>query len=114
MNQANQGEMILSTYRRLSGIMGTMALAAGAGEWDRLEALEQQSAACMDVLRASDRNEILSDGERQEKMAMIRQILEDDRKIRDAAEPRLKQLSDLIASSRNARRVTQAYGVEVS
>lgn len=44
-------------------------------------------------------------------VALIKQILEDDRKIRDLTMPWMAQLSKLINSTGTERRLANAYGV---
>lgn len=53
---------------------------------------------------------MLESAGRQRKVALIKQILEDDRKIRDLTMPWMAQLSKLINSTGTERRLANAYG----
>ncbi|MDR0934655.1 MAG: flagellar protein FliT [Burkholderiaceae bacterium] len=102
-------EAILAVYHKVSGVMDLMVRAAEAGDWDEVTELEPQCSAYVDVLRASDHHDGLTEDEREYKMRVIRKILEDDQRIRELATPWMRELSELIHHSVTIRKVSQAY-----
>jgi Flagellar protein FliT. len=105
---------ILAVYDKVSGVMGLMVQAAEANDWDAVTELEPQCSAYVDALRASDSHDGLTEDEMQYKMGVIQKILDDDRRIRELAQPWMKELSGLIHSSANSRKVNRAYGANMA
>lgn len=102
-------DAILTVYEKVSAVTGLMVQAAEAADWDMLTELGPQCAAYVDALRAGDSHEGLTGEEAEYKMGVIRKILEDDRRIRDLAAPRMRELGDLVHSSATSRRINRAY-----
>lgn len=103
---------ILSLYEKVAGITDQMLIAARAGDWDRLAALESDCSGHVDVLRQTATvREPLTPSARERKARIIRKILDDDRQIRDLAAPWMAELSALINSTGTERKLSQAYGV---
>ncbi|MBG6219382.1 MULTISPECIES: flagellar protein FliT [unclassified Janthinobacterium] len=102
---------VLSTYETMQSLTGQMVTAASNADWDALDALEQQVSAHVATLKANEEKVVLESAGRQRKVALIKQILEDDRKIRDLTMPWMAQLSNLINSTGTERRLANAYGV---
>ena len=102
---------VLSTYETMQTLTGRMVTAASNADWDAFEALEQQVSAHVEALTANEAKVVLESAGRQRKVALIKQILEDDRKIRDLTMPWMAQLSKLINSTGTERRLANAYGV---
>ncbi|MGK5013943.1 flagellar protein FliT [Janthinobacterium sp. 75] len=102
---------VLTTYETMQSLTGKMVTAATNADWDELEALEQQVSAHAEALKANEAKVVLESAGRQRKVALIKQILEDDRKIRDLTMPWMAQLSKLINSTGTERRLANAYGV---
>lgn len=105
---------ILSIYQEVAGITDQMLLAARSGDWDSLVSLERQCAGHIDTLKTRDRMAPLPEEARQQKISIIKKILADDLEIRNLTEPRLAQLSSLIASAGNERRLHGAYSANNS
>ncbi len=103
-------QAILAVYEKLSGVMSLMVQAAEAGDWDRLTELMPQCSAYVDVLRANDRHDGLTEDEMAHKMTVIGKILDDDRRVRELTQPWMKQLSDLIHNASVSRKLNRAYG----
>ena len=100
---------IITVYEKVSGVMGLMVQAAEASEWDMLTELESQCSAYVDVLKTSDSHEGLTEDEAMHKISIIRKILDDDRRIRELTEPRIKELGDLIRHTATERKINRAY-----
>ena len=101
---------VVTVYEAMMGITEQMVQAAESGDWDLLVELEQQCAAYTKQLKDSEQPLALVGANRERKVAAIRQMLDDDRKIRDLTTPWMAQLSALISNSGNQRRVAHAYG----
>lgn len=102
---------VLTTYEAMQALTGQMVTAATNADWDQLEVLEQQVSAHVTALKANEEKVVLESAGRLRKVALIKQILEDDRKIRDLTMPWMAQLSKLINSTGTERRLANAYGV---
>lgn len=101
---------VLSTYEAMLVLSEQMVAAAESGEWDALSLLEKRVGAHASALQANDRQVLLDGASRVKKVAIIKQLLEYDRSIRDLTTPWMAQLSQLINSSGTARRLNNAYG----
>ena len=103
-------EEILSSYEALGRLTGEMLRAARSDEWDRLVELEKSCSVYVSRLR--DGGEVaLNAAGRERKVVLIRQILDDDRKIRDLTQPWMARLTALINNNKVERRIAHAYGV---
>jgi flagellar protein FliT len=103
-------EEMLSAYEAIGRITGEMLAAAKGAQWDQLVELEKSCSAVVSRLR--DGGEVaLSAAGRERKIALIRQILDDDRKIRDLTQPWMARLTALINNNKVERRIAAAYGV---
>ncbi|MCG2582886.1 flagellar protein FliT [Massilia sp. TS11] len=100
---------VLATYEAMAVLTRQMVAAASDNDWDQLVQLEQRCAAHVDQLRAHEPAQALAGDERERKLEAIRQMLEDDRKIRDLTMPWMARLSALIGHSGTQRRLAQAY-----
>ncbi|QBQ39361.1 flagellar protein FliT [Pseudoduganella plicata] len=87
-----------------------MVAAANESDWDRLEALEQRVSAHVALLKTTEGSIKLEAEQRKRKVSLIKQMLDDDRKVRDMIQPWMAQLSRLINSTGTERRVVNAYG----
>lgn len=101
---------VLSAYTAMAALTRKMVAAASMADWDGLETLEQQVAAHVASLRANEAGVALGAVERQQKLGLIKQMLDDDRQIRDLTMPWMAQLSKLINNSGTERRLAAAYG----
>lgn len=102
---------ILSTYESLSELTGTMLNAASKGEWDHLAELEIRCKGHIDSLMQAA-PVALNATEQYAKVAIIREILQNDAKIRALTEPRLHELQQRLAMTRAGQRSVQAYGAQ--
>lgn len=100
---------VISNYQVLSGITGQMREAAIQGEWDKLVLLEEQCSLQVSTMRPLDASAQLDEPERQQKISLIKQILADDREIRNRTESWMAQLQRLMQSNRQEQRLHQAY-----
>lgn len=101
---------VLTTYSAMAALTHKMVAAATVADWDGLETLEQQVTAHVATLRGNEDGVTLDAGERQQKLGLIKQMLDDDRQIRDLTMPWMAQLSKLINNSGTERRLAAAYG----
>jgi flagellar protein FliT len=103
-------EQALAVYEALADLTGQMLAAASDSDWDRVAELERQCAAHVQSLRDGEHGLELSAPARARKVEMIRQILADDRRIRELATPWMARLSALISNTRSQSRLAGAYG----
>ena len=104
-------QQVLDTYETMRVLTARMLIAASNGDWDELATLERQIGRHVQRLKDKEAQVVLADAGRLRKVALIRQMLEDDRKIRDLAMPWMAQLSQLINSTGTERRLANAYSV---
>ena len=100
---------ILTVYEAMAGLTSQMLAAARAGDWDHLALLEQRCAAHVQTLQHNEPAPAMRGESRQKKLGLIRQMLEDDRQIRDLAMPWMAQLAALINHTGAERRLSTAY-----
>lgn len=103
-------EAIMAIYEEVSEITTRMLAAAVSNEWEVLAQLEKECSSRVAVLEKHDTNSSLSEVQRQQKMDLIKKILEDDRQIREITEPWMVKLSTMINHSNVSRKLNQAYG----
>jgi len=101
---------VLSVYAAMADLTEQMVRAATLSDWDRLVALEKRVAGHVQLLRERESSEPMQGAEREQKIELIRQMLNADRKIRDLTMPWMAQLSKLINVTGTERRVLNAYG----
>lgn len=103
-------DQILVHYQAMGELSTRMLAAARADDWDGVAVLERECAAHVRTLREADTDMQWSMPHRARKAALIRQILADDRLIRDLAAPCMARLSAMLHSTGTERRLVQAYG----
>lgn len=101
---------VISLYETVAVITNQMLTAARNGDWDQLAALESRCASHVEILRKSEPPAPLTGVVREKKVKIIKKILADDREIRNLTEPWMAQLSQIINSTGNERKLSQAYG----
>ncbi|PRD65297.1 flagellar protein FliT [Malikia granosa] len=105
-------EQVLGIYENVSVLTRQMLAAAQASDWDQLSELESRCAHEVGLLRSEGQLPVasLSAELRERKVQMLRQILDDDRAIRDLTQPWLQRLQGLIHNTGQQRKLEQAYG----
>ena len=101
---------VLSVYAAMADLTEQMVRAATLSDWDHLVALEKRVAGHVQQLREQESPEPMQGAEREQKIELIRQMLNAVRKIRDLTMPWMAQLSKLINVTGTERRVLNAYG----
>nr|WP_315216888.1 flagellar protein FliT [uncultured Duganella sp.] len=81
---------VLSMYENIAGLSKQMAAAARMGDWDGLSKLEAQCAT--EARAAATGVPALSGAPRLRKIDLLKQILANDREIRDIADPWMNQV----------------------
>jgi flagellar protein FliT len=87
---------VLSMYENIAGLTGKMAGAATAGDWDRLDKLENQCAAAASATIGGV--PALDGAKRLRKIDLLKQIMANDRAIRAATDPWMGQLDRIMQS----------------
>ncbi len=101
----------LNAYQSISNVTGDMAVAARAGDWDRLTTLERRYGALVAKLGAAQPASLTNDMLRQ-KIELIHKILADDAEIRNYTEPWMRRMQNLLGNAGMERRLRQAYDPE--
>jgi len=81
---------VLSMYENIAGFSNQMAAAARMGDWDGLSKLETQCAT--EARAVATGVPALSGAPRLRKIDLLKQILANDREIRDATDPWMNQV----------------------
>ena len=76
---------VVAMYETLAGLTARMSLAAQAGDWATLALLERQCAQHSVAVQGGV--PVLSGDARSRKVALLKQIMANDRAIRDVTEP---------------------------
>jgi flagellar protein FliT len=76
---------VVTMYEQLAGLTAKMSVAAQAGDWACLAALEKQCA--QHTVAVQTGVPALSGEARSRKIALLKQIMANDRAIRDVTEP---------------------------
>ncbi|MFA5172201.1 MAG: flagellar protein FliT [Sulfuriferula sp.] len=103
-------EEVIDTYESVAQITKNMLDAARQGAWDDLIGLESKVAAHINHLSAYEAPVKLTPDLRSRKLTVIRQILADDKEIRNLTEPWMEKLSSLISSSQMEQKLSISYG----
>lgn len=104
--------MVIEDYQSLSSITGQMREAAAQGEWDKLIELELECRRKVEELKPRD--VVPTDpNERQQKVALIKKMLADDKAIREKVDPWMQQLEKIMRSSASEKRLQQTYLAQV-
>ena len=85
---------VLSMYEHLAGLTAKMSLAAQTGDWATLGRLENQCAGHVAVTGMP----ALSGAPRLRKIDLLKQIMANDRAIRDATEPWMSPVEKAMAA----------------
>jgi flagellar protein FliT len=101
---------VVHVYESMMSLTDQMVRAAENSDWDRLVLLEQQCAAHVRRLKECEPQGGLDAANRERKVSAIRQMLDDDRRIRDLTMPWMAKLTALINNSGTERRLARAYG----
>lgn len=99
---------IVEEYQQLSAITGKMREAADAGDWEQLIALEKRCAQQVAEIKPHDAMPG-DEQSRQQKVALIKKMLADDKAIRARTEPWMRQLEQIMKSARSEQRLRQTY-----
>ena len=81
---------VLSMYEQIAGLTGKMAAAATSGDWNAFDSLQGECAA--QASAAATGVPALDGARRLRKIDLLKQIMANDRAIRDVTEPWMGQL----------------------
>ena len=87
---------VLSMYENIAGLTAKMAVAAENGDWDSLALLEKQCA--QQSKAAATGVPVLEGDSRKRKIELLKQIMANDRAIRDITEPWMGRLDAAMAA----------------
>jgi flagellar protein FliT len=87
---------VLSMYENLAGLTAKMSVAAKEGDWDTLTSLEKQCAGHAAAVQTGV--PALSGAPRLRKIDLLKQIMANDRAIRDVTDPWMGRLENAMAA----------------
>ena len=100
-------QQTIALYESIAALTSQMLQAARAQDWDKLGQLEQRSSECVAQLKALG-PVTLSGEARQRKVVSVKQILADDREIRNLASPWMLKLNAMMHGGQSDK--SSAYG----
>lgn len=102
-------KLALDLYAKISATTSQMLAAAQEQDWDLLCELEKSCSDYTEKLKALNANLSVNQMMQNKKMNYIKDILENDRQIREIVSPWMKRLNGLINHSSTERKLTRAY-----
>ena len=103
-------DQVLALYETLSQISTQMLAAAQAHDWERLDTLGTRYVQETEMIKAEKPRDALTSVQRLKKGQIIREILDNDRAIRDVTQPWMRELQTLMHQVGNQRKLQQVYG----
>ncbi len=103
---------IIATYEAIQAITGQMLLAAQNNEWDTLITLEEECKKLTKQLIQNKSEQKLSDELLHKKEKIIRQVLEDDAKIKSITQLWMRKLNDTLNTTGRKRNLHRAYQLD--
>ena len=101
---------LISLYENVATITTHMLDAARTNDWDLLSRLEADCASRVQILRENEIPLELPAEMRDRKIKIIKEILADDKEIRNLTEPWMAQLANLMKNSSTNIKLSQTYG----
>ncbi len=86
---------VITMYETIARLTNQMAAAARSNDWDRLTCLERQCATASSAI-GDGKVAPLGGAARARKFDLVKQILANDREIRNNTEPWIRQLSNIM------------------
>ncbi|WP_228895371.1 flagellar protein FliT [Pseudoduganella aquatica] len=83
---------VLAMYENVATLTNNMVMAARASDWESLGRLENQTAVATATVAAGATVAPLEGAARQRKIDLLKQILANDRAVRDVTEPWLNRV----------------------
>ncbi len=100
----------IALYEEMAKVTNQMLIAARQQEWDRLAELETSCADYVEQLKVLEVTTVLNSDARERKVASIKQILADDKEIRNLVSPWMVKLNSMINSTQTEKKLNHVYG----
>lgn len=97
-----QSRRLIERYQEVAQVSGDMLAAAHREDWEEVARLGARCRILIAQLKRAALSEPLSSGEQQQRIELLREILQDDAQIRVRAEPWLLELERLIGMTPSA------------
>lgn len=105
----NDNKDTVALYEEVAQITGKMLSAAHQSDWDRLTELEAGCAQCVERIKGCAAAEPISAKARQQKIALLKTILANDRQIRQLTEPWMQRFSELLGAAKVECKLARTY-----
>ena len=102
-------QQTITLYQEVLNISAQMLDAATDGDWEKMTTLQDDCSDHIDQLKRQGPPIALSGIDRDYKIALIHQILANDKAIRDITMPWMKELSALIQRTNSELKLTHSY-----
>jgi flagellar protein FliT len=101
---------IVERYRRMADASQRMLAAARNDDWDQVCAVERECAQL--IAELTDIGDLAPSDPtlRQQKLELMKRVLDDDAQIRLLSQPWLKKLDAMMRGPTNSARINRAYG----
>lgn len=101
--------VVMDAWQELSGLSNTMMQLAEAGEWHELIERQTRYVQCVDMIRALEAHEALSDEELHQKRDLLEVIVDQDEKIRGLLTERRGLLVQALSEYQKGQKANKAY-----
>jgi flagellar protein FliT len=101
---------LISIYEKVDQLTVNMLTAAQSGDWDLLGQLERDCSGQVSILKNNEIQSEMPIDLKTKKISIIKNILANDKAIREITEPWMQELSNLMKNSHTTRKLSQSYG----
>lgn len=101
---------LITIYEKVDQLTSNMLIAAKSGDWEKLSQLEDDCSEQVSILKINEIPLELPVELKTKKINIIKNILSNDRAIRDITEPWMLELSNLMKNNFTSRKLSQSYG----
>jgi len=102
---------LMNVYEEILSTTNKMVAAAQNGEWEKLVDLEQGCKLLTKELINNEAKVFLNNELQQKKIKIIRQVLDDDARIRSYTEPKMEKLQAILNANEQKNKLQQAYAI---
>lgn len=101
---------VIAIYQKIATITGKMRAAAQGKHWDDLVKLGHQYNETVETLRYVPAVQPVSAKEREDRVQLLSEILNNDAAVRDLAMPELARVNELLNVMKKQKSMLHAYG----
>lgn len=110
VQQPSTPEQVIADYQRLLVASEAVLLHSREQDWEALIEAKVDYVALVEQLKQREQGVVFSPAEQERKLALLQQLLEHDKEIRERLTARREELSQLLGVSQQQRKLNHAYG----